>query len=121
MLGTPVYMSPEQCRGAREVDPRSDIYSLGCVLFHALTGRVPFDLEGAGEIIVAHLQEQPPKVSEIAPELSATVDEIVERCLAKDPAERFQTDGRGAGRDRHRAAEADARAAARTAGEHRAR
>ncbi len=91
MLGTPVYMSPEQCLGAREVDARSDIYSLGCLLFHALTGRVPFDLDGAGEIIVAHLQEQPPKVSEVAPELSDTVDEIVEHCLAKDPAERFQT------------------------------
>ncbi len=91
MLGTPVYMSPEQCQGAREVDGRADIYSLGCLLFHALTGRVPFDLDGTGDLIVAHMQTPPPKVSEVAPELSDLVDEIVEHCLAKNPDERFQT------------------------------
>ena len=91
MLGTPVYMSPEQCQGARDVDGRADIYSLGCLLFHALTGRVPFDLDGTGDLIIAHMQTPAPKPSEFSPELSELVDEIVEHCLAKNPDERFQT------------------------------
>ncbi len=91
MMGTPVYMSPEQCQGARDVDGRADIYSLGCLLFHALTGRVPFDLDGTGDLIVAHMQTPAPSPSSIAPELPAVLDEIVEHCLAKNPDERFQT------------------------------
>jgi serine/threonine protein kinase len=91
MMGTPVYMSPEQCQGAHDVDGRADIYSLGCLLFHTLTGRVPFDLDGTGDLIVAHLQTPAPAPSSVAPELPILIDEIVEHCLAKDPAERFQS------------------------------
>jgi len=91
VLGTPVYMSPEQCQGARDVDGRSDIYSLGCLLFHALTGRLPFEHEGTGDLIVAHLQETPPKPSEVEPGVPDLVDEIVMRCLAKHPDDRFQS------------------------------
>jgi serine/threonine protein kinase len=91
-MGTPVYMSPEQCRGAGKVDPRSDVYALGCVLFHMVAGRPPFEREGAGEFIVAHLQEEPPAPSTFVdgglPEL---VDGLILRCLEKSPDDRFQT------------------------------
>jgi eukaryotic-like serine/threonine-protein kinase len=90
-LGTPVYMSPEQCRGTGGVDQRSDIYALGCVLFHMITGRTPFVCEGVGEYIVAHLQQEPPAASTLAPGLHPLVDVLLIRCLAKDPLERFQS------------------------------
>ncbi len=90
-MGTPIYMSPEQCRGAGGVDHRSDVYALGCVLFHILTGEPPFQGEGAGEYIVAHLQRPPPRASTIAPDLPSPVDELLERCLAKSPDHRFQS------------------------------
>jgi serine/threonine-protein kinase len=93
MMGTPVYMSPEQCRGAGLVDHRSDIYALACVLFHMLTGRPPFDGEGIGEIIAAHLREPPRPPSSVSPGIPPIVDELVMRCLAKAPDQRFQTMG----------------------------
>jgi serine/threonine-protein kinase len=86
VMGTPVYMSPEQCRGAGTIDHRCDIYSLGCVLYHLLAGRPPFDFEGVGEIISAHLRE-PPKPPGVTP----AIDELVLRCLAKAPEQRFQS------------------------------
>ncbi|HMG23631.1 MAG TPA: serine/threonine-protein kinase [Kofleriaceae bacterium] len=89
MIGTPVYMSPEQCRGSGEVDPRSDIYAFGCLLFHLLTGRPPFLGEASGDLIVAHLEEEPPPPSRYAPELPLAVDALVLRCLAKAPGDRF--------------------------------
>ena len=92
-LGTPAYMSPEQCRGIGGVDHRSDIYALGCVLFHMLTGHPPFELEGAGELIVAHLQEAPPAPSSCVPGLPASVDALIARCLAKAPDDRFASTG----------------------------
>ena len=91
MLGTPVYMSPEQCRGAGRVDHRSDIYSLGCVLFHMITGRPPFDCESVGDYIAAHLKETAPPPSSIVPELPPAVDALMTLCLAKDPDSRFSS------------------------------
>jgi serine/threonine protein kinase len=91
VLGTPLYMSPEQCNGACEIDHRADIYSLGCVLFHLLTGRPLFDLQGVGAIISAHLREPAPRPSSVAGPLPSGVDELVMRCLAKSPADRFAT------------------------------
>jgi serine/threonine-protein kinase len=90
MMGTPVYMSPEQCRGAGSVDHRSDIYSMGCVLYHMLTGRPPFDSEGMGELIVMHMREPPKPPSELVQGI-AVVDELVLHTLAKTPETRVQT------------------------------
>jgi tRNA A-37 threonylcarbamoyl transferase component Bud32 len=89
MIGTPVYMSPEQCRGTGAVDQRSDIYAFGCLMFHVLTGRPPFLGEASGDLIVAHLQTEPPAASQYLPELPAAVDALVLRCLAKAPDDRF--------------------------------
>ncbi len=89
VMGTPMYMSPEQCRGAGQVDPRSDIYSLGCVLVTLLTGRPPFEAEGAGELIAMHLREMPMPPSLRVPSIPASVDALVMRCLAKDPNARY--------------------------------
>src|SRR5262249_8471468 len=91
VLGTPVYMSPEQCHGAGRVDYRADLYALGGVLFHLLTGRPPFDLHGVGALISAHLREPPPPPSSLVAPLPPGLDELVLRCLAKAPGERFQT------------------------------
>ncbi|MGH2898602.1 MAG: serine/threonine-protein kinase, partial [Solirubrobacteraceae bacterium] len=91
LIGTPRYMSPEQCRGLADIDHRSDIYALGCVLFRLLTGKPPFDGEGPGDIISAHIREPAPVPSSQVPELPPAVDALVARCLAKSPAERFQS------------------------------
>ena len=91
VLGTPLYMSPEQCRGAGLVDQRSDIYALGCVLFKLITGEVPFDADGAGDIIAMHLREPPRAPSQVAPGIPYEVDALVLACLAKDPARRFSS------------------------------
>jgi hypothetical protein len=89
VMGTPTYMSPEQCRGAGQVDQRSDVYSLGCVLFRLLVGRVPFDAEGVGEIIVQHITMPAPVPSSLVPSIPLAVDQLVLRCMAKNPAERY--------------------------------
>ena len=96
LLGTPIYMSPEQCRGSGLVDHRSDIYSLGCVAYHLICGRPPFDFEGIGEIISAHLREAPVPPSQFGAPIA--VDEIVLRCLEKQADQRYQsmTELRGA-------------------------
>jgi tRNA A-37 threonylcarbamoyl transferase component Bud32 len=89
MMGTPVYMSPEQCRGAGDIDHRSDIYSIGCVMMTMLTGRPPFEAEASGELIVAHLREPPPLIASRVPGIPAFLDQIAQCCLAKSPADRF--------------------------------
>ncbi len=83
VIGTPTYMSPEQCEGAGEVDHRSDIYSLACIYYELLTGRPPFVHRGAGRIIAAHIHEQPRSARALDPSVPAAVDTFVMRCLAK--------------------------------------
>jgi serine/threonine-protein kinase len=91
VIGTPLYMSPEQCRGAGEIDHRSDIYSIGCVMFKLLTGKAPFAGAGSGDVIASHLREPAPFAAARVPDLPETVDLILQRCLQKDPAERYQS------------------------------
>ena len=90
-LGTPFYMSPEQGSGDRELDGRSDIYSLGCVLYEMLTGEPPFRGNSPQLVVMRHFTEPVPRPSAVRPEVTADVDEIVRRAMAKDPAERFAT------------------------------
>jgi serine/threonine-protein kinase len=89
LMGTPGYMSPEQCRGAVEVDHRSDVYALGCVLFHLLVGRPPFIADGVGDIIASHLRTPAIAPSLFVGGVTPEIDAVVLRCLAKAPAERF--------------------------------
>ena len=89
-VGTIDYMSPEQIEG-REVDGRTDIYSLGCVLFECLTGATPFRRETEVAVLWAHMREEPPAVTELRPELPGAVDRVVARAVAKDPDNRYAT------------------------------
>ena len=91
VMGTPSYMSPEQCRGAGQVDQRADIYSVGCVLYQMATGRPPIDLIGVGEIMAAHLYAPVPEPTSINPAVPPALAAVIMRTLAKDPAARFAT------------------------------
>lgn len=84
LLGTPVYMSPEQCRGAKHVDGKSDVYSLGVLLFRMLAGMLPFTGRGPAEIIGKHIYEPPPPIARLVPRLPAPLVELVNQLLAKD-------------------------------------
>ena len=84
VMGTPAYMSPEQCAGAGGVDARTDVYSLGCVLYEMIAARPPFVAEGAGQLIGMHLFQAHPKLLSVAPTVPVDLAELVERMLAKD-------------------------------------
>ncbi|HEY0384994.1 MAG TPA: protein kinase [Pyrinomonadaceae bacterium] len=91
IIGTPQYMSPEQCSQASEIDARSDIYSLGIILFEMLAGHVPFTGESPTAIMMKHLQDAPPSILEERKDLPTSIGRVVARALAKRPEERFQT------------------------------
>lgn len=91
MMGTPLYMAPEQAEDPRNVDVRSDIYAFGGTFYHAVTGQPPFVGETAFSILFKHKMEPivPPKTHN--PNISDRVNDIIERCLAKSPRDRFQS------------------------------
>jgi serine/threonine-protein kinase len=88
MMGTPVYMAPEQFRGAAAVDDRADVYALGVILYQALAGQLPFAGQTLGDLVVQHIQVPPPPLGGVDPSLPAPVCALVHAMLEKDPAAR---------------------------------
>ena len=88
VMGTPAYMSPEQCAGAGGVDAQTDVYALGCVLYELLAGRTPFVAEGAGRLIGMHLFQEPPTLLSVAPQAPTEIAELVHRMLRKEKTQR---------------------------------
>ncbi len=91
VLGTPLFMSPEQALGGRELDERSDIYSLGTVAYYLLTATAPFVAGGGIEVMIAHAREPVVPPSHLVADVPDDLERVVLRCLAKDPAVRYQT------------------------------
>src|SRR5436190_14378062 len=91
VMGTPTYMSPEQCRGTREIDHRADIYALGVILYEMVCGRPPFVSEGFGEMVHLHISAAPPPPRTIEPTIPEDLERLILACLAKEPDERIQT------------------------------
>lgn len=89
-MGSPKYMSPEQIRGEK-VDARCDVYALGVIMFEMLTGKVPFDRPNSVNILMAHVHEQPPLMSDLAPDIDIDpmLEQVVLKAMAKKPEERF--------------------------------
>ncbi len=91
LLGSPAYMSPEQIASAADVDARADIWAVGVVLYRCLAGRVPFPQRGLRELAFAITTAAPPSLEAARPDVSRAICDVVDRCLAKAPADRFQT------------------------------
>jgi serine/threonine-protein kinase len=89
--GTPMFMAPEQTRGERSLDARADIYALGAVMYHALTGQPPFTGENPFAIMMAHSRDPVVPPSQLNPNIPADLEQVVLRCLAKKPEDRYPT------------------------------
>jgi WD40 repeat protein/tRNA A-37 threonylcarbamoyl transferase component Bud32 len=91
-VGTPAYMSPEQGKGAK-VDSRTDVYSLGVMLYEMVTGRAPYEAETPLAVVLKHIQEPLPLPRSVRPDLPEEVEQVILRAMAKEPDDRFQTAG----------------------------
>ncbi len=90
VLGTPEFMSPEQIRG-KSLDGRSDVYAIGILAFELFTGQLPFAGQSAHETMIARLRGSPAKLRDVRAELPVRLEAVIQRCLAAEPAERFQS------------------------------
>ncbi len=90
-LGTPYYMSPEQVTGKEDLDVRTDIYSLGATLYRILTGEVPFNGNTSGEIMTKHMTEDLVPPRKINPDVSRSLNRVIQKMMEKDPGDRYQT------------------------------
>lgn len=87
-VGTYAYMSPEQIRGKPPVDKKTDLYALGCVLFELISGETPFQSDNQGEMLMMHLQEEPPRITSLVPNCPIFVEDLIFHLLEKDPEQR---------------------------------
>jgi serine/threonine-protein kinase len=115
-IGTPFYISPEQAQGRTDLTPGTDLYSLGATLYHALTGRPPYDADTGREIMIKHVNEPVPDPRKVNPEISATAARICMKLMSKKPKDRYP-DGEALAEDLQRALDGvpPARASARAA------
>jgi serine/threonine-protein kinase len=89
VFGTPSYVSPEQAAGECDIDARADLFSLGVLMFEALSGRLPFSAPSVSKLLVRIIREDAPRLSEALPGVTAPIDDLVARLLARDPQDRF--------------------------------
>jgi serine/threonine-protein kinase len=89
VVGTPAYMSPEQCAGEERPGPASDVYSLGAVGYFLVTGQAPFDGRAPLQMMLAHMSEPPPSARAVRPDVSVSLDAILQQCMAKSPDDRI--------------------------------
>ena len=93
ILGTPTFMSPEQWKGEKDIDGRSDVYSLGGMLFEMLTGKLPFEADTPGQLMMKHLTEPPRPILQLNPSLPEECDDLIRKAMAKERDERYATAG----------------------------
>ena len=91
MMGTPLYLAPEQAAGAKHVDQRADIYSLGVILYAMLSGRLPYEVESFGELVAKMMTKGPQGVGSVAPHVAPAMVQLVDRCIAVEPTHRPQS------------------------------
>jgi serine/threonine-protein kinase len=91
IIGTPAYMSPEQAQGEKNLDGRCDVYSLGVVLFQALSGQLPFKADTPMGVAIAHISQPVPSLLGVRPDLPPAFEAVIRKALEKDPAKRYQT------------------------------
>jgi serine/threonine protein kinase/S1-C subfamily serine protease len=93
IIGTPAYMSPEQAKGEKEIGPTSDVYTLGLILFEMLTGQQPYHADTPMGVAVMHIMEPVPSILEVKADAGTEIAQVIEKALAKDPAERYASAG----------------------------